>query len=343
MEKETKQTKKPELKIKNPVVLAVVGVIAVVCVIVFIFTKNDKTTRDIFYAMDTTVTVKLWGDKNSGYRELVKELSELLDCYDSDSEIYRLNQNKSVKLSSYTKEVLLKSRELCEDYPQCDITAGELIDLWNINGGGYLPTESEIEAALSGIDIENLTISDKKAKISGGKINLGSVAKGYACDVLKKEFEKNDEKCAIVSFGSSSLMYGEKPDGEKFTVGVNNPLDKDKTLGTLELSECFVSTSGGYERYFEKDGVTYSHIFDLKTGYPAQTDLLSVTVIGESGLLTDFLSTCIYINGTAGLEEFFDNDEIQLVAVDENKNIYISSELEGDFSLDNKDFTVIYK
>lgn len=339
MEKE----KKLNTKIKNPVVFAVIGVVAVVCVIVWVFTKNDKTTRDIFYAMDTTVTVKLWGDKNSDYRELVKELDGLFDCYDSDSEIYKLNKNGSVKLSACTKELLLKSKELCEDYKECDITAGELIDLWDINGKGYVPTESEIEAVLSDIGIEKLSISDKKAYLSGGKINLGCVAKGYACDVLKEEFEKNNEKCGIVSFGSSSLMYGKKPDGEKFTVGVNNPLDKDSSLGTLELSQCFVSTSGGYERFFEKDGVTYSHIFDLNTGYPVKTDLLSVTVIGESGIVTDFLSTCIYINGTAGLEEFFNDEKIQIVAVDENKNIYISKELKDSFELSDKDFKVIYK
>ena len=321
----------------------ILAVVAVVCVICSVFRGRNETHRDVFYGMDTTVTLKLWGDKNNDYKKLVEKLEGLFDCYDKDSEIYKLNKNGEAKLSKETLGLLKEAKALCEKYPECDITSGGIIDLWDVNGEGKIPTDEEISKELLNIGIENLTISDKKATLIKGKINLGSVAKGYACDLLKKKFDKNEVECAIVSFGSSSLMYGEKPDGEKFSVGVNNPLDKDKNLGTLSLTECFVSTSGGYERFFERDGEKYCHIIDLSTGKPVKSDLLSVTVIGQSGIETDFLSTCIYIKGEAGLDEFFKREDISLVVVTENKEIVISEELKGDFSLKDESFTVIYR
>ncbi len=321
----------------------ILGVIAVICVICSVFWGKNETFRDIFYGMDTTVTLRLWGDKNSDYKKLVEKLEGLFDCYDGKSEIYKLNEKGEAELSKETLGLLKEAKALCEKYPECDITSGGIIDLWDVNGDGNIPTDEEISEELLKIGIENLTISDKKATLKSGKINLGCVAKGYACDLLKKEFVKNKEKCAVVSFGSSSLMYGEKPDGEKFSVGVNNPLDKDKNLGTLSLTECFVSTSGGYERFFEKNGEKYCHIIDLSSGKPVKSDLLSVTVIGQSGIETDFLSTCIYIKGEVGLDEFFDREDISLVVVTENKEIYISENLKGDFSLKDESFTVIYR
>lgn len=326
-------------------VYVLLGVIAVILVIVYLAKRDEKTSRDIFYSMDTTVTIKLWGEKDASYKKLVEKLDGLWDCYDKDSEIYKLNKNGETKISAYTRDILTKAKKLCEKHPECDITAGGLIDLWDINGTPQVPDESEISAELERMGVNKLEISDKKAEISDARVNLGSCAKGYACDLLREMLVENGEKCAVVSFGSSSLLFGKKPDGENFTVAVNNPLDKEKSLGTLELGEAFVSTSGGYERYFEYNGEVYSHIFDLKTGYPAKTDLLSVTVIGKSGIETDFLSTCLYIKGTDGVREFCenkDNKSFSVVAVSEDGKIYISEGLKGRFSLENKDFTIEY-
>lgn len=319
----------------------IIAVTAAVCLAVFLLSSGEKTSREIFYAMDTTVTVKLWNGKNSDYEKLVKKLEKLFDGYDEKSDIYKINNNKSAKVSDFTAQLLSQSKALCEKYPQCDITVGSLTELWKVNAEGYVPSEEEIENALSHTGLDRLSINKNTVSVSDAKIDVGCTAKGFACDVLKKELDKNGEKCAIISFGSSTLLYGEKPDGKSFTVSVSNPVEKNKSLGTLLLEECFVSTSGGYERFFEKDGKTYSHIFDVKTGRPAKTDLLSVTVISDSGILTDFLSTCIYISGTEGLGEFFNDKSIEIIAVDENRNIYVSKSLKDRFELKNKDFTLI--
>ena len=303
--------------------------------------RGQNVSTDVFYSMDTTVSIKLWGEKNDSYRTVVEKLDGLFDCYDENSEIYALNSNGKAVLSGETLELLRKAKELCEKYPECDITAGELIDLWDVNGDGRIPQGGEISQAMEQTGIKFLEINGDTAVLKSGKINLGCCAKGYACDVLKNKLKENGEECAVVSFGSSSLLYGKKPDGEKFSVEILNPLDKNTAVGKIKTDECFVSTSGGYERYFEADGKNYSHIFDLKTGRPVQTDLLSVTVFSQSGIETDFLSTCIYIKGTSGLDEFLKSNDFSVIAIDENKNIYISENLKDSFTLSHKDFKIV--
>lgn len=318
--------------------LGVVGILIVGAVTLF-SGKNDMDAVR-FYAMDTSVSVKTLGGVDKAYQKKVKELDGLLDCYDKESEIFKLNKNGEAKLSENTSDLLEKAYELTLKYPQCDITAGALIDLWDVTGNPKVPGDEEIKKALSEMGIERLSHSGREWTLSGGKVNLGCCAKGYACDVLKEMFEEKGEKCAIASFGSSSVLYGKKPDGEKFTVAIKNPLDSDKSIGVLKTDRCFVSTSGGYERFFEVDGTKYSHIFDLETGKPAKTDLLSVTVIGQNGTESDFLSTCIYITGTKELPKWLLSEDFSVIAVDENKNVYVSEALKDSFELKDKAFTL---
>lgn len=329
--------------LKKLLVYIIIIALIVVLGCVLRYSAKNRTAQKVFYAMDTTVSIKLWGNAKeiSDYCDAVEELDGLLDCYDEESEIFKLNRDGKADISKKTAEVLGIAKALSEKYPLCDITAGELIDLWDVNGEGYLPGEEEIEKVLGGIGIGGLSVSGQSAVLENGKINLGCMAKGYACDALKEKFEENGEECAVVSFGSSSLLFGKKPDGERFTLSVKDPFDSDGVIGTLETDECFVSTSGGYERFFEENGVRYSHIFDLNTGFPAETDLLSVTVIGKSGAETDFFSTYIYICGTKGLDEFLDSSEFKIIAVDENRNVYVSKELKKDFKLENSGFKLV--
>lgn len=326
----------------SPRIWAMVGIgIIVVVIILSVLFRSNKEDRQIFFSMDTTVTIKSWGGHSGEYKKIVQTLDEKFDKTDENSDIFKLNQDGEINPSDYTVEILKRCKAFCESNPEIDITSGELIDLWKVNSGGNIPSDVEISNALEKISIKNLEIDQEKVSLKCGKIDLGCVAKGYACDVLKKEFEKKHEECAIASFGSSSVLYGEKSDGEAFSVGVTNPDDKDENIGILKLSECFVSTSGGYERFFEADGKKYSHIMDLENGRPVETDILSVTVIGDSGWYTDMLSTLIYIKGTACFEEYFGLDSIKLVIVDNEKNVHISKALEECFELKSDEYKVV--
>ena len=126
---------------------------------------------------------------------------------------------------------------------------------------------------------------------------------------------------------SSMLLYGEKPEGEPFRIAIRGA-DDGEILGTVETDSCFLSTSGGYERFFtDENGKNYSHILDSVTGYPVETDLETVTVFCENGLLSDYLSTLIYMDGTKSIGKHLSSDEYKLVAADNDGNVYVSDGL----------------
>ncbi len=218
-------------------------------------------------------------------------------------------------------ECLDKSRELTAKYGNgINIACGELTALWGISTDTpKVPMESEVLEALTQIPIDG-------SFTESTMLDFGAVAKGYACDKAYGLLETTDTDYATVSFGSSTLLYGEKSNG-KFRAGVTNPDKADSYLGIIETDAAFISTSGGYERFFEADGKRYSHILDMNTGYPAETDLTSVTVIisadtADGGIMSDFLSTLIYIQGTEQLDKWLAYEEFELIATDENGVVY---------------------
>ena len=303
-------------------------------------TDSNVSMKQIF-AMDTAVTLKANNDNISAYSERVQMLDNMLSAYDGNSEISKLNADKSAEISAETVDLLSKAKALSEQYPQVDITAGALVKLWNINGESpKIPLQQDIDAAKSTVGVNNLTMQDNMATLkNNAEIDLGSCAKGYALDVLYEMFRENNEEYAVVSFGSSSLVYGERPDGEEFITEIVSPENKNKTVLRFKTNQAFISTSGGYERYFEAEGKKYSHIIDLNTGAPAETDLTSVTVITEnSGLLSDFMSTCVYIDGTEKIGEYLNNKDFEIIALDENKNIYCSESIKNKIEILDKNY-----
>lgn len=305
--------------------------------------SRENTSQKTVFAMDSAVTVRLTGKADpKEFTDEILKLDKILDCHNEDSEISRLNRERSGVFSETAADILSKAKKLCLEYPSCDITAGELISLWGINTDSpRRPEQEEIASALENRDINGLEINGRQISLSSGSIDLGCCAKGYACDVIKQMLLESDVSNAVVTFGSSSLLFGEKPNGELFTVDIRDPFNKADTIGYLALGECFLSTSGGYERYAEIDGERLSHIFDLDTGCPSETDLVSVTVVGYSGILTDMASTAVYIDGSQGLNDHFSScgkDIIGIVAVDDNKNVYLTDGLKDSFYLNNEKY-----
>ncbi|MGN0586348.1 MAG: FAD:protein FMN transferase [Oscillospiraceae bacterium] len=221
-----------------------------------------------------------------------------------------------------------------------NIACGAVTDLWGISTESpRVPEDSEIKAALKNVPEPKMPEGGLGGFGDGVMLDFGAVAKGYVCDrIYDRLSAEYPESCVITSFGSSILFYGSKPDGSQFTAAVKDPLAPEQYLGILRTDSGFVSTSGGYERYFEENGVRYDHIISAESGYPVETDLLSVTVIvnhdtENGGILSDFLATEIYAEGTAGLEKYLNDTDYGIIAVDENKNVYISKGV--DFTLEN--------
>lgn len=288
-----------------------------------------QISRTVF-VMDTAASVKGAESDVEAAVDTLTSLDRLFDRYNPQSDVYAINarDNSGIsQISDETAELIRQSVELSETYGDAvSIFAGDITDAWGItSGNAKVPTEREISDALASFNNASFSLDTMRFADENGSLDLGSVAKGFALDKVKEQL--GDEPC-VVSMSSSILLHGQKPNGEKFSVAIRDPEDGSRTLGTLYTDECFLSTSGGYERFFEVDGRRYIHIFDLSTGAPCESDLTSVTVICDSGIKSDFLSTLIFIGGTERLGEFMSDKTLKIIAVADDKTVIISEGVE---------------
>lgn len=288
-----------------------------------------QTERTVF-VMDTAASVKGTASDVDAAVDILTRLGELFDRYDPKSDIYSINNRRNAAVSDYTAELIEQSVRLSEEYGgKVSIFAGDITDAWNITAAEpSVPSEEEIAGALESFRSASFSIDTMSFADENGSVDVGSVAKGYALDKIEERL--GGEYC-IVSMTSSVLLHGKKPNGEKFAVSVRDPADGAGSLGILRTDECFLSTSGGSERFFEIDGKRYIHIFDLSRGTPCESDLTSVTVVCGSGILSDFLSTLIFIEGRGGLGKYMNDPRLGIVAVTDDNTVYISENV--DFSL----------
>lgn len=326
--------------------------IVIIGIIIAVYALRSKdeaewvTTQD--FVMDTLATQKLYGSDGKAGTELMERLSTSLSMYVDGSEIDKINSNAGkeyTKVSKDTFEIIRQAKELSEKSDGIfDITIAPVTVLWGINGKDTVPTvpkDEDINAALALVDINRMELSEENDSVmlldENMMIELGGIAKGFACDKLYDLYSSEKKlQAAIASFGSSILLYGEKPDNSPFNVAIKSPHEENEFLGIVKLKAGkngkFISTSGGYERYFDVDGQRYHHIFDATTGRPADTDLISVTVITDNGAESDYLSTLLFVKGKNSLSQYM--DKYGIIAVDKDNNVYISDALKSDFDLD---------
>lgn len=236
----------------------------------------------------------------------------------------------AAELPDYTiyKECFDETASLNSLYgSKINVACGALTEIWGISTPNpRVPAEREIEEAM-----EKINCGSWGDFSEGMKLDFGAVSKGFACDKVFELLENTGTDYAVVSLSSTTLMYGAKPREEKFRAGIVNPLTGEGYMGIIETDAAFISTSGGYERYFEAQGRKYSHILDISTGRPAETDLASATVIvpadvPDGGLMSDYLATLIYIEGTEGLDKWLDREDFRVVAVASDGAVYSSCE-----------------
>ena len=322
------------MKIKK--IFTIISIVALIVIILCLFAFQNRTAvyESENFSMDTLVSFRVWGKSSDAEKS-----KQLVSALDNDFSVYgagilsAINKTGSASASSCPQliEVINKSNSLSSTYGDAvDISSGSLTKLWGVSTDSpHLPTKEEAAKAISYIDYSKIKISDDNtiSVPEGTELDLGAVAKGYACDKLKEFYDNEKVSCAIVSMGSSSLLYGTKPDKTKFTVEIKNP-EGGQPLGLIETGQTFISTSGGYERFFEVNGEKYSHIFNLKTGFPAESDITSVTVLCDSGIKSDFLSTLIFIDDTKGLKNHLNASDYKIVVATKDGKVYCSKGLD---------------
>ncbi|MDD2647718.1 MAG: FAD:protein FMN transferase [Eubacteriales bacterium] len=234
----------------------------------------------------------------SGCLDIIRDYHFMLDA-DGEGFVGRLNKSETVSLSAEEKALLLSALGMCaETDGALDISLYPLARLWDIGGGNHVPDEDEIRETLLRCGYEKLPpVTDEYALPAGMAIDLGAVAKGYIADKLSDYLNKAKVKSALIDLGGNIYALHEKTGGAPYRIAVQSPSDPSGRIAVVEGGDVSVVTSGTYQRYFDKDGRRYHHIFDRRTGAPAQSGLLSVTIIAPSSYLADCLSTAVFVMG----------------------------------------------
>lgn len=328
--------------------------IALIICCLFIFAGCDEqkqSAEKTVFAFDTLITAKIYGNNKEKLEAalensftLLEKVEQTASAQNPESELYRLNEtayNSPVTVSDMLFELIETGLEWSEKTNGAlDITIGKLVDLWGIGTENQrVPSDEEIQSVLAEkgfekvkLDRDNKTVMFTDKNI---KLNLGAIAKGYAGELLRESLVQSGIAEGTLNLGGNIVTIGLKNGSEKWKIGVTDPNSPDTgIIATLSVGQAAVVTSGDYERYFEQNGVRYCHIFDGKTGWPAQSGLKSVTIICGNSFTADCLSTACFVLGKESAEELInDLDSVSAVFVDNSDNVTTLNIPHGDIEI----------
>lgn len=278
--------------------------------------QKEPFVKKGFY-FDTVIEIQVNGDRSEEAAkrcfEICDEIEHTFSRTRSDSELYRVNHRKEdrVQVSDDLAYVVKRGLEFYQmSEGKFDITIAPVSSLWNFKSEDpQIPEESAIKEAVKKVDASKVHVQGNTLVFDSSEtmLDLGALVKGYAADKLKKCLKEYGISSAMINLGGNVMTLGNKPDGTDWSVGIQKPFSRrNEVITTVKARDCSVVSSGVYERYFEKDGVLYSHILDASTGYPANSDLWQATILSDSSLEGDGLSTVCMLLGYEKARELID-------------------------------------
>ena len=274
--------------------------------------KREKT----LFAMDTEIELTVYGNKKA-MEKAETEIARISEKYSVE------NLENAIKNYDAETEEILKTAEKIKNETDgaFDVNIAPVMRVWGFYSHEFsekkhrVPTQSEIDEAL-------LTAS------SGDYVDFGGIAKGYCADRVVKVLKEEGVKSAVLSLGGNVALIGSKDDGTPYTVGIKNPFGEG-IYATIKAQNTMIVTSGDYVRYFEENGKRYHHIINPKTGYPAETDLVSVTIISDSGIYADGLSTALFVMGKDRAVDYWNkHKDFGMILIDKDGKIFATDGVE---------------
>ncbi len=300
------------------------------------------------FAMDTLITQTAYGDgAEEAMQAVVHALAEeeaRLSHFLPDSDIGIVNASageQAVTVAPQTAQLVQRALLQAEESEGAFALSIEpLTTAWDITGESpRVVPQNELEDLLPLVNDEAVHVQGDSIRLEyeGMGLDLGGLAKGEACNVAAEIYAQHEVDSALLSLGGNVYARGTKPDETAWRIGFRDPQGgQDSYIASFCLQDAVVAISGGYERFFEQDGERYIHIIDPRTGYPAESDLLSVGVIHEDGLIADIWSTTLYVQGLQGALAYM-QDGGQAIALDTSGKLYVSTALQADFELQTPD------
>ncbi len=331
---------------KNKGVIILMLVFGILLVSAWVANMYSYTATE--YALDTMCSITAYGINAKAAVEdgidTLKRLESTLSVHREDSDISRLNREKKAVIENDVFGIINSAIEVSSDTRGAfDITVKPIVDLWNVKGGGPVPDHNDIIHRLKSISNKNIQLNYEKNSVTllgeNVQIDLGAIAKGYCADAVADVLKKHGIKSGIIDLGGNVRTIGKKR-GNAWRIGIQNPnATRGEYFGILDISDKCVVTSGGYERYFTKDGKVYHHIIDPRTGYPATSGITSVSIIAENGAVADALSTAVFVLGVDDGLSLLNSDkygDVGYIITAENGKVYVSDDI--DFEITDEKF-----
>lgn len=306
----------------------------------YFHSEKEPIAKTAFY-FNTVIAIQL---NDTTDETLIDECFVLAETYEqyfsrtiADSDIYRINHANGAPVTVHeeTADLIRAGIRFGEQSDGLfDISIGALTGLWDIpNNSGTIPSQADIDAALATVDYRGIVVDGTTVTLKNPdtQLDLGGIAKGYAADRMKEYLNANGVHEGFINLGGNVLTLGEKANGDAYHIGIRKPFGEESdTLTAVDVTARSVVSSGRYERYFEKDGRIYHHILSPKTGYPTESGLNGVTILSDSSMTGDALSTICFALGKEKGMEFLSSmpaigtdtsDTIGAVFIDESNEI----------------------
>ena len=312
-------------------------------------TEQPAAYESSDFAMGTYIQQTVYGKNGEAAAKAalskIVQLENRISWRIDTSDVARLNEAAGtdwISIDPETASILSASLDVAQKSDGAfDPTVLPVTSLWDFGGGNqHVPAKSDIQKFVKDIDYRNLRVNVKNftasLKLHSMGIDLGAIGKGAACDDAVAAYRSAGADYGIIAVGGSIGIYGSKPDGSLWHIAIRDPSTKDSnagSMGQIDLSSGFVSTSGTYEQTFTENGVTYHHLLNPKTGYPENNGLVSVTIKCDSGALSDALSTACFILGREKGEKLLAEYNAQGVFIDSSNKVYVTDGLKSAFHI----------
>lgn len=307
--------------------------------------KNHEDTR---FMMDTIVTITTTGQDEKKLTEasdkafaLFQTIANQTDPYTAQGpeDLYAINEAAGKgphKAAPYLLDILTQITPL--ENASLDVTLGPVIRVWNRHRAAKtVPSREEIKEALAKCGLKKYTLSTAKGTLTLApqtQLDLGAVAKGYAVEQAAQVLARDKAvKTALINAGGNIKVLGTKADGKPWRIGVQDPRNQQKLLGTLTVSDgTAIATSGDYQRYYEVDGKRYHHVLDPATGWPVW-HARSVTVVTRSAFWADYYSTLLFVLPWEKAMDLVEKkDNLEMIYVTKDGTMHVSSGLKERFT-----------
>lgn len=272
---------------------------------------------------------------NAAFAEM-KRLEGLWSIYRPDSEVSRINAAAGQRPVSISAETFLLIEEgirmntLTEG--GFNMSLGPAIDLWNVLHGPNIPSEDELRSVhpLVHRGAIQMDVSAQAAFLSrsGMKIDPGGIGKGLLSERAKTVLQQHRMQGGLIASAGDIVVFGKRPDGSPWRVGIQHPRRKGEQLAKLDVSDMSVSTSGDYERFFMKKGVRYHHILDPQVLRPARMNR-SVTILSNNSRNADALGTGLFVHGPKRAMRLLKKEKMEGIIIDAKGRLHVSPALKA--------------